>query len=229
MKKIGKMGEVAWILGNILCALGVALCTKAGLGLSMMAANPYIIHLAVSEYLPFYTQGVSEYVFQALIFVIICIVVRRVRIKYLLSIITSVVFGTLIDGWLFVLGGNGAYDGIGMRIIAFVLGELAIAISIAFYFRTYLPIQIAETLVTEISRVFRFDMDRVKLVNDVANLALAVTLSLLLTEGFKGVGVGTVIITVVNAPLIRLFGKLLDKTMTFEPIFPKVNAWIDKL
>jgi uncharacterized membrane protein YczE len=149
--------------------------------------------------------------------------------RYFLSIITSVVFGTLIDGWLFVLGGNGAYDEIWMRVIAFILGELAIAIAVAFYFRTYLPIQISETLVTEISRVYRFDMDRVKLVNDIANLALAVTLSLLLTEGFKGVGVGTLIITIVNAPLIKLFGKLLDKTMTFEPIFPKVNAWIDKL
>jgi uncharacterized membrane protein YczE len=229
MKKIGKMGEVAWILGNIICALGVALCTKASFGLSMMAAVPYVIHLAVSEYLPFYTQGVSEYVVQAMVFVIICIVVRRVRLKYFLSIITSVIFGMLIDAWILILGGGGAYSEVWMRIVAFVLGELAIALSIALYFRTYLPIQIAETLVTEISRVFNLKMDRVKLINDIGYLVLAVTLSLLLTENFKGVGIGTIIITIVNAPLIKLFGRLLDKTMSFEPIFPKVNAWIDKL
>jgi uncharacterized membrane protein YczE len=229
MKKIGKMGEVAWILGNIICALGVALCTKASFGLSMMAAVPYVIHLAVSEYLPFYTQGVSEYVVQAMVFVIICIVVRRVRLKYFLSIITSVIFGILIDCWIFILGGGGAYSEVWMRIVAFVLGELSIALSIALYFRTYLPIQIAETLVTEISRVFNLKMDRVKLINDIGYLVLAVTLSLLLTENFKGVGIGTIIITIVNAPLIKLFGRLLDKTMSFEPIFPKVNAWIDKL
>lgn len=229
MKKIGKMGEVAWILGNIICALGVALCTKASFGLSMMAAVPYVIHLAVSENLPFYTQGVSEYVVQAMVFVIICIVVRRVRLKYFLSIITSVIFGILIDAWILILGGGGAYSEVWMRIVAFVLGELAIALSIALYFRTYLPIQIAETLVTEISRVFNLKMDRVKLINDIGYLVLAVTLSLLLTENFKGVGIGTIIITIVNAPLIKLFGRLLDKTMSFEPIFPKVNAWIDKL
>ena len=229
MKKLGKMGELSWLLANIFCALGVSLCTKAGFGLSMMAAPPYIIHLAVSKIFPFYTQGVSEYVVQGIVFIIICIVVKRVRLRFFLSIITSVIFGTLIDGWLFLLGGGGRYDDILVRIVAFIFGEIFIALSIALYFRTYLPIQIAETLVTETSRVYGFDINKVKLINDASYFTLAVTLSLLLTEGFQGVGIGTVIITLVNAPLIRLFGGLLDKTMVFDPIFPKAKDWIEKL
>ena len=35
-------------------------------------------------------------------------------------------------------------------------------------------------------------------------------------------GIGTVIITAVNAALIDLFGKLLDKCFTFEPRFPRL-------
>ena len=37
MQKIEKMNEIAWPLGIIFCALGVALCTKASFGLSIIA------------------------------------------------------------------------------------------------------------------------------------------------------------------------------------------------
>jgi len=57
MKKIGKMNEAAWLLGILLCSLGVSLCTKAGFGLSMIAAPPYILHLKLSLLSPFFTQG----------------------------------------------------------------------------------------------------------------------------------------------------------------------------
>ena len=49
-KRIGKMNEIAWVLGIVLCALGVALCTKADFGLSMIAAPAYIIHVGMSRF-----------------------------------------------------------------------------------------------------------------------------------------------------------------------------------
>ena len=52
MKKISRMNEIAWVIGIAGCALGVCLCTKANFGLSMIAAPPYIFHIALRDRLP---------------------------------------------------------------------------------------------------------------------------------------------------------------------------------
>ena len=53
-------------------------------------------------------------------------------------------------------------------------------------------------------------------------LVVSIGLALILNHSFKGIGIGTVIITAVNAFLIGGFGKLLDKYFSFDPRFPKL-------
>lgn len=222
MKKIVKMNEAAWFLGIVICTLGVCLCTKADFGLSMIAASPYIFHVWLRDTLPWFTQGTSEYIWQGILLIGMCIAVRRFRWKYLLSFGTAILAGLTLDAWLLLFGGNGAYEELWLRIIVFVLGELTTGFAIALMFRTTLPIQIYELLVCEISDKFKLDRNRVKLVNDIVMLALSAVLSFTLTGGFGGFGIGTVIITFVNAPIIALFGKLIDKFFTFDSMFPSV-------
>jgi uncharacterized membrane protein YczE len=87
-------------------------------------------------------------------------------------------------------------------------------------------VQIYELLVREIADRYGFKVDRVKMVNDIALFVLSAVLSLALTGGFHGFGVGTVIITAVNAPLIALCGRVIDRFFTFESRFPRLT---DKL
>ena len=223
-KKIGGMNEAAWVIGIVVCALGVALCTKANFGLSMIAAPPFILHYALRDAFPWFTQGTAEYVWQGVLLILMCVAVQRFRWRYLYSFGTAVIAGLCIDGWLFVFGGNAPYESMAVRIIAFAAGELLTSLAIAFVFRTSLPIQIYELLVREIADRFGFDVNRVKLVNDIAMLLLSAALSFLLTGGFHGFGIGTILITFVNAPLIALFGRLIDRFFTFEPRFPKLTA-----
>lgn len=222
MKKIGRMNEIAWILGIVLCALGVSLCTKSGFGLSMIAAPAYIIHVKAVNYLTWYTQGTSEYVVQGIILVVMCVAVKKFKFRYLFSFVTAVVSGLAIDGWLYVLSGNGVYEGIAVRIIAFVSGELITALAIAFFFRTRMPLQMYELFVKEIAHRYGFSVNNVKMINDICAFALSVILALSLNKSFQGIGIGTLIITAVNAPLIKMFGKILDKFFTFEPMFPRL-------
>lgn len=228
MKKIGKMGEVAWFVGTVLCAFGVVLCTKANLGLSMMAAPPYIIHVAASKLYPWYTQGTSEYIFQTVLLILMCVLVKRFRLKYILSFATAVFYGFVVDGWLLVFGGSGSFGGIVPRIVGFVAGVLCISLSVAMVFRSYLPPQIAECVVIEIAAYFKVEQSKVKMINDVSCLVLSFLLSVLLTGGFTGVGIGTVVVSFVNAPLILLWGKLLDRYVSFDPMFPGGKHWLDK-
>lgn len=203
-----------WCLGIVLCTLGISLCTKGNLGLSMIAAPPYILHLWLRDSFSWFTQGTAEYVWQAVLLIITCLIIRRFRFRYLLSFVTALISGFVIDGWLTILGGNGAYAGMPVRIAAFAAGTVITAAAIAMFFRTTLPLQVYELVVTEIADRYHIDKDKVKQWNDIVMLVISLAFALILTGGFNGVGVGTIIITLVNATLIRLFGKLLDRIVS---------------
>lgn len=202
---------VNWVLSITLCSLGICLCTKASLGLSMIAAPPYIIHCFFRDTFSWYTQGTSEYIWEAVLIIVTCLAVQKFKPKYLLSVLTAVISGFVIDFWIWVFGGNGMYESLPARIIAFVLGSVIISIAIAFVFRTTLPPQVYELLVTEISEKYGFDKSRTKLVNDIAMFVITIVLARLLTHSWTGVGVGTVIVTFANAPMIKFFGEIIDK------------------
>ncbi len=221
------MNEAAWLLGIILCALGVCLCTKAGFGLSMIAAPPYILHRKLVQVSPFFSQGVCEYLWQGVLLVFMCLGIRRFRWQYLLAFGTAILFGLAVDAWFLLLGGNGICSSMLWRIVLFALGEGITTLAIAFFFRTRLPLQIYELIVTELADRHALPMPKAKMIFDVTMLVLSVVLSLLLHHGLWGIGVGTVIITAVNAFLIGLFGKLLDKCFTFEPRFPRLVSFLN--
>ncbi|MBQ6614148.1 MAG: hypothetical protein IIX18_02390 [Clostridia bacterium] len=222
MKKISKMNEAAWLAGVLCCAFGVALATKANFGLSMIAAPPYIIHLFFKNIFPWYTQGTSEYIWQGILLAILCVIVRRFKAKYLLTFACAIIFGLAVDGFLLILGGGGAYETITARIIAFVLSEIITAFAIACYFRTDMPLPVYELVVSEISKCYKIEINKVKQTNDIIMLVLSVMFALLLNRSFAGIGVGTIIITLINASLIAFIGKLLDKYFDFSPRFPKL-------
>lgn len=228
MKKLAKMNEAAWVCGVLLCALGVTLCTKANFGLSMIAAPPYIIHIFMQNFFPWYSQGTSEYIWQAFLLTVVCIAVRRFKPKYLLSFVAAILFGFAIDGWLLLFGGRTAFATIPMRVIALILGENITAFAIACYFRTDMPLQIYELVVAEIARMLKLHLNKAKQINDICMLILSAVLALILNRSFQGIGIGTVLITIVNAPLITLYGKLLDKYCDFSPRFPRLIAWLKK-
>lgn len=223
-KRIGKMGELSWFIGVLLCALGVSLCTKANFGLSTIAAPPYILHRFLIDKLPFFTQGFAEYVWQGSLLIVLTLILRRFRVRWLFSFFTAICCGFAIDMWLYLLGGNGAYESMVMRIIAFALGTVFTALAIAFHFRTYIPLQVYELAVVEISDGFGFDTVKVKLVNDIIMLAVSLALSGLLCGFRAGVGAGTVVAAFVNSPLIGLFGRLLDNFFVFDARFPRLFA-----
>ncbi|MBR5264323.1 MAG: hypothetical protein IKV50_06480, partial [Clostridia bacterium] len=61
-KKIPGMGELAYVLGLILCALGVCFSANSGFGVSMVVAPAYVLHCKLEPLLPFFSFGVAEYV-----------------------------------------------------------------------------------------------------------------------------------------------------------------------
>lgn len=200
-----------WAIGLILIALGTSFATKSGFGVSMVVAPAYVLHMKISETLPWFTFGVAEYCVQGLLIISMVIVMRKMRVRYLLSFVTALIYGQVLDFWRRIFGEDVA-AGLNLRIVYAVLGIVVVAIAIAMMFRTCLPQTAYEMFVKEISEHFGRNINRVKWIFDLSCLAAAIVLMLTLfhTFSFEMVGIGTLVIAVVNAPLIALFGRIID-------------------
>lgn len=89
--------ELAYALGIIILAIGTALMTLADFGLSMVVAPAYLLHLKVSETLPFFTFGMAEYMLQAVLLVLMSLLLRRFKLSYLFSFCTAVLCSVAIS------------------------------------------------------------------------------------------------------------------------------------
>ena len=211
MKNIDLKNIAHWLIGIVACSFGICLSTKADFGLSMISAPPYILHVFMSRFFPWFTQGRSEYIWELFLLIVLCVVIMRLKFKSLHSFGTAVIGGLLIDGFFSLLGGNGGYGPIYVRIIAFVLGTSITCCAIAFIFRTTLPGQVYEMFVMNLSERYSLNRDRVKLGFDISMLIISLVFALAMTGSLKGLGIGTVITTFINAPVIKFFGMLIDK------------------
>lgn len=95
--------EAAYAAGMVLLAIGTALMERADFGMSMVVAPAYLLHLKLSQVLPWFSFGVAEYSLQAVLILLLCGVLRQFRLRYLLSFGTAVLYGVLLDGVIALL------------------------------------------------------------------------------------------------------------------------------
>ena len=209
--------EIAYVLGLILLGLGTAFMEIADFGLSMIVAPAYIIHVKIAEYLPFFSFGMAGYVLQFFVLIILCIVVRKFKPMYLVSFCTAVLYGFILDGCL-LLFTYMPTEGIFVRIVYYTVGVLLCAMGIAFLFKTYIAPAAYDLFVKEIADTYNFRLDRVKTLYDCGSLLVAVILSFAFfgIGELVGIGIGTVVCTVLNGMLIGLFANLYNKFFIFK-------------
>ncbi|MBQ8177560.1 MAG: hypothetical protein IJ033_00045 [Clostridia bacterium] len=241
IKKFKKGGELYWLLGLLFISLGVALCAKADLGVSMIAAPAFIIHEAIDGLVPaFFTIGVVEYLVQAFFAILLCIVVLKVKISYALTIVVGVIYGYVLDMWLLILGPE-PFQQVWLRYVMLIVGDISTAIGVACFFRTYLPIQSYDIFVKDLSLRFKLNINIVKPIYDFSLLAISLVLAFTLfgdvkefdwskiyKTSFHCLGLGTIITTVINSPLITLMGKIFDKILGTEPLLPKAKDFLER-
>ena len=217
MKKRIFYTEAAYIIGLAALALGTALMEKADFGLSMVVAPPYILHLKISEFLPFFSFGMAQYTFQAVLVILLAVFMRKIKLSYLFSFVTAVLFGFLLDG-VMILTDMLSFEGLLMRIPIYVIGMLCCTFGIALLFRTYIPPEVYELFVKEVSEKYGYNIQRCKTVYDCTSCVLSVVLSFAFFGFgvFRGISYGTVVCALVNGTLISFFSKLLDRLFVFE-------------
>jgi len=201
-----------YLTGLIMCALGVALTAKAAMGVGAIQAPAYAVYMKVSEKVPSYTFGISSYLSEALFLIIMCLIIGKFRAKYLLSFVTAVLFGIILDFFNGILGTQGTGSMI-LRIVRLLLGIVCTSFAVACYFRTDMPLEVWELFVTEVSGRFNLDKARFKWFFDICMLIIGTFLCIVFFGRFRSdvIGAGTVMCAVFIGPLIGMFGKLLDR------------------
>ena len=216
--------ELAYLLGLAIMSLSVSLTAAADFGVSMIVAPAYILSLKCT----LFTFGQAEYIVQGLLFIAFCIAMRGIKLTYFVSFVTGVLYGVMLDGWrMFIPILNPAVTAPGsmampVRIAFLLVGMVLTSLAVAMLFKVYICPQVYDFFVVGITTKYRLDRIRFKRFFDAGALLLAAAMSLLLFGGFRGIGWGTVLMTVCNGVIIGWFSKLLDRFVAITPQFPRI-------
>ncbi|MBR5869185.1 MAG: hypothetical protein IKZ21_07035 [Clostridia bacterium] len=232
MKKMQKSNELLWLFGILFVAFGVAICSKADLGVSMIAAPAFVVYDAIAPLWSGFSVGMTEYIIQGLMLALLCVIVGRFNWRYLLAFAVAVIYGYTLNFFLWLLGPL-PVDTVWLRWVMLIIGDVVTAFGVACFFRTYMPLQVYELFVAEFANRFKLSLTRVKSGFYLTLLVLSVVLALTLfgdvasfdwsTIGYKSfhsIGLGTLVTTAINSPIIGMMGKLIDKVFDPAPRFP---------
>ena len=240
MKKIQKSNELLWLLGIIFVAFGVSICSKADLGVSMIAAPAFVISEAIISLWSALNVGVTEYIIQGLMLIILCIIVRRFNWRYLLAFAVAVIYGYTLNFFIWVMSGV-SFNTVVLRWVMLIVGDIVTAFGVACFFRTYMPLQVYELFVAELVDRFNLKLSKTKWIFDLSLLVISIVLAVTLfgdaaafdwsTIGyasFHSIGLGTLVTTVINSPIISLMGKLVDRIFDPAPRFTKLEQLLKR-
>ena len=218
MKKPIFYTELAFFVGLALLAFGTALTAYGNVGISMVVAPAFVFHLYVSQFLPWFSFGVAEYVLQAAVLLILVLVLRKAKWMYLLSFAVTLLYGFLLDGSMTITAL--LPENIYLQIAAYIVGAIICCSALALLFVSYFPPEAYELFSKEIAAKFHKPVHKVVNVYNLCSLLLAVALSLVLFGGIKGIGIGTVVCALVYGFIMNFFQKIYGKAFRFEDKLP---------
>jgi len=209
--------ELAYIVGMVAVAFGVAFMEKANFGVSMVVAPAYLLYLKLSPMYPFFTFGMAEYTLQAVLLVIMVMILRKFRLSYLFSFVTAVVYGFTLDFCMWAVKNLDAQP-VWARLAMFVGGMVLCAIGISFFFHSYISPEVYELFVKEVSSHIGMDINRFKTIYDCSSCAISIAMSFAFFGmwHFEGVKLGTVFCAIVNGSMIGAVSRFLERHFEFK-------------
>ena len=213
--------ELAYLIGIIVLAFGSAFMEKADFGMSMVVAPAYLLHLKISEYLPFYSFGMSEYVLQVFVLIALALVMGKFKKGYLFSFVTAVFYGNVLDLSMKLLNHLPLY-GLAGRFLYYFIGIGCCAVGISLLFHTYIAPEAYDLFVKEIAAKTGKDINKVKTIYDICSCTVGVIMSFLFYGfgHFVGVKAGTIFCALVNGWLISQCSKFFESRFEFQDKLP---------
>lgn len=217
MKKLKFPSEIAYIVGLAILSLGTCLMEKANFGLSMIAAPAYLLSKLLTKTVSsFFTFGRCEIMLEAIVVTILCLIIRKFKIGYLFSLLSGIIYGLTLDVWIYLFR-NIELVTFDIRIVYFLLGQVATAFGIALQFKSYFPPAAYDFFVKEASKHFNISVPKFKTGFDIVFVIISITLSFAIfgIGHFEGIKLGTVVVALVNGTTIGLATQVIDRLLRF--------------
>lgn len=220
MKKIRVNGELALFIALIFLAIGIVFVIKADFGMTVVQAPVYVLSLA----LPSISIGTWNYIVQGGLFLLMIVIIRNFKIRYLVSFISGILYGFILDFFIWLMRDLTA-NTLAMNILFYILGFIFLCIAVALFFSCKAPLMPYDIFIREVAHAKGIKLAKFKWFFDISCLATAVILSLTLKKSLIGIGIGTIIFAFLVSPAMAQIIKLFDKVFLFEPYFKdsKVN------
>lgn len=209
--------ELAYLIGITILAFGAAFMAQADFGMSMVVAPAYLLHLKVSQVLPFFSFGMAEYTLQAVLLIVLAVIMRRFKWSYLFSLGTAVFYGFLLDIFMKIVT-NFPAETAAWRVVWYIVGLMLCTAGVSLLFHTYISPEAYELFVKEVSAKFHMDISKFKTIYDCISCLVAILMSFLFFGWghFEGVKLGTVICALVNGWMIGRFTKIFESVFEFK-------------
>ena len=230
MKKRTMYRETAYVLAMMILSLGTALMERADFGISMIVAPSYLLHLKVSQSLPWFSFGVAEYIMQTAVLALVMIFMGRVKLAYFFAFVSAMLSGVLLDVSI-ALVALIPFEGTAARLVYYLLGMYIGTLGVGLIFHSYVTPGAYESFVKELAPKYGFELGKFKTSYDCCSLLLGVVFSFAFFGfgRFVGIRLGTVVCAAVNGTLVAFNSRLVEKFFDFEDRLPKLGNFFRTL
>ena len=226
-------------IGLFLVALGIALSIISNLGTSPLSCPAYILSLKFTP-----TVGEFTIIINMLLILIQLAVLRRsFKLKYLMQIPATLIFGYMIDFWVWVLG-TVIPGTLVSRWLLVIAGSLISAVGVSLEVAAQAWMLSAEMTVYAFTKVCDKPFSTLKIIMDCLYVVIAGCLSYLLFGNVFGaghvaslqdivtaeaegivIGIGTVALAVLPGLCMKLTDPLVDTLMAGIRLNAEDNKW----
>lgn len=213
--KIRVPGELFMVSGLFLVAFSISLMVNLGFGISTISSLPYALNLIA----PDISFGVWNLMFQTTLYVILVVVTKNVQMIHIVSFIMVILFAALLD-----LTGKAVStlpDEPYLSAVLFACGFITMCLGIALMITSKMPLMIIDMFSNNLASHFRISFRRVKTMFDVSCLAVSAAVSMSFLGNLAGIGIGTVLMSILTGTFVQAFGKLLRGRFDARPCLQK--------
>lgn len=196
-----------YFCGLFLMTLGVAISVKSGLGVTPISSVPYTITVITGMDL-----GVSTFLFSAAAALLQIPVLRgRYRAASLLQIPVSVVFGFFMTAGGRLLALIPEPSGFFLRFCIMLFSTVFVAHGVFLYISAGLIPLPPEGFLLAVSSVSGLSFSTLKVIGDVAMVAISLTACLIVIRRFGSIGIGTAVSAVLVGTEVKLLTTYLGR------------------
>lgn len=184
----------------------------------MVVAPAYLLHLFLSQFLPWFSFGVAEYLLQSTVLLVLILLLGKMKLSLLLSFGATLLYGFLLDISMMLTAM--LPENTLLQICAYPVGAMICCNALALLFYSYFPPEAYELFSKEIAAKLHKPVHKIVNYYNWGSLLLSFVLSLAFFGKVTGIGIGTIVCALLYGFVIQFFQKIYSKLFLIEDRFP---------